>query len=86
MIKPHVQYLCDKLFANDPSFTEIIIDLQETDDEDLKLIFEAAKANKHVKKTCFGDGTLSERAALSPASALQECHGMQYNFKACDVV
>jgi hypothetical protein len=45
-----VQALCDRLVANDAALTELRIDLVYLDDAELKLILDAAKKNKTVKK------------------------------------
>jgi hypothetical protein len=35
MMKPHIQALCDKLVANDPSFTELTINIEPRDEGDI---------------------------------------------------
>jgi hypothetical protein len=50
----NVQALCDRLVANDASLTELRIDLENVDDADVKLILDAAKKNKTVKKVLVG--------------------------------
>jgi Leucine-rich repeat (LRR) protein len=72
-----VQALCDRLVANDAGLTELHIDLNHTDDAELKLILDAAKKNKTVKKVLVRSYEnrgrfLSVPAALSLASAVSE--------------
>jgi hypothetical protein len=68
--------LCDKLVANDPALTQLWIDLDSSDDAELKRILDAAKKNKTVKKVYLygcSDGailSLSVPAALSLASVV----------------
>jgi Ran GTPase-activating protein (RanGAP) involved in mRNA processing and transport len=70
-----VQALCDRLVANDPSLTELLIDLENVDDAELKLILDAAKKNKTVKKVLVrsdSGNSLSVPAALPLASLVSE--------------
>ena len=71
-----VQALCDRLVANDDALTELEIDLDVVDDAELKLILEAAKKNKTLKKvfvTDSGEGRpLSIHVTLSLASLVSE--------------
>jgi hypothetical protein len=71
-----VQALCDRLVANDAALTELDIFVDESD-ADLKLILDAAKKNKTVKKVLVGYNnnktmSLSVPAALSLASVVSE--------------
>jgi hypothetical protein len=75
----NVQDLCDGLVANDAALTELEMRLKRVDDADLKLILDAAKKNKTVKKVrVVGDhhssrgSCLSVPAALSLASAVSK--------------
>jgi hypothetical protein len=45
-----VQALCNRLVANDATLTELSIHLMLTNDAELKLILDAAKKNKTLKK------------------------------------
>jgi ribosomal 50S subunit-associated protein YjgA (DUF615 family) len=45
-----VRALCDRLVTNDAALTELVIDLVNVDDAELKLVLDAAKKNKTVKK------------------------------------
>jgi hypothetical protein len=64
-MKPHVQALCNRLIANDPSFTDHNIYLDDDDDDedesdydDLALVFKATK-NKllsRIKKLSINHG------------------------------
>jgi hypothetical protein len=70
-----VQALCDRLVANDAALTELKIRLEDVDDAELKLILDAAKINKTVKKVFVGSrgrSTLSVPAALSLAFVVSE--------------
>lgn len=75
-MKPHVEALCDKLVANHPRFTELDLSLIlfNDDDEDLELVFEAARKNHTLEKmTISGNAhgvALSVRAAWSLAFAV----------------
>jgi hypothetical protein len=71
------QALCDRLVANDAALAELRIDLNDTDDAELKLILNAVKKSKTVKKVrvvgSFKDVMpLSVPAALSLASLVSE--------------
>jgi hypothetical protein len=73
----NVESLCDRLVANDAALTELYIPLDRTDDAKLKLVLDAAKKNKTVKKVYFsefygGRSSLSVPAALSLASVVSE--------------
>jgi Ran GTPase-activating protein (RanGAP) involved in mRNA processing and transport len=74
----NAQALCDKLVANDAALTELVIILELFDDAELKLVLEAAKKNKTVKKVRLDgnyDGCtsfLTVPAALSLASVVSE--------------
>jgi hypothetical protein len=72
----NVQALCDRLVANDASLTELYIYLVYADDAKLKLIVDAAKKNKTVKKVFIRgssiESTLSVPALLSLASLVSE--------------
>jgi hypothetical protein len=73
----NVQALCDRLLANDAALTYLCIDLKKVDDAELKLILDAAKKNKTLKKLrVVGSITLrrslSVPAALSLASLVSE--------------
>jgi hypothetical protein len=72
----HVQGLCDRLVANDAALTELRINLNDVDDAKLKLILDAAKKNKTVKKVRVTDSaaemSLSVPVALSLASVVLE--------------
>jgi hypothetical protein len=49
-MKQHVQALCDVLVSNDPSFTDLNIELVHfNDDDDVELVFNAAKRNHTLK-------------------------------------
>lgn len=65
--EPHVQALCDKLIANHPTLTEAKIDYDSTDDIELKVVLDATKENKIVKKLPVSRRSLS----LSLASQFQ---------------
>jgi hypothetical protein len=67
-----VPALCDKLVANDATLTELCIRLDHTEDAELKLILNAAKKNKTVKKLILVGRSLSVAAALSLASVVSE--------------
>jgi hypothetical protein len=79
----NVQALRDRLVANDATLTELQILLYGASDAELKLILDAAKKNKTVKKVrvvgCYrGRGrSLSVPAALSLASVVSEHHEIQ---------
>jgi Leucine-rich repeat (LRR) protein len=72
----NAQAVCDKLVANDAALTELRIDLENVDDAELKLILDAAKKNKTVKKVLvrgsLRPSSLSVPAALSLASVVSE--------------
>ena len=74
-----VQALCDSLLANEAALAELEIDLDVVNDAELKLILEAAKKNKTLKKvsvTDSGEGgegrPLSIHVTLSLASVVSE--------------
>jgi Ran GTPase-activating protein (RanGAP) involved in mRNA processing and transport len=71
-----VPALCDRLVANDAALTTLVILLKDTNDAELKLILDAAKKNKTVKKVRLRGPpdvrSLSVPAALSLASAVSE--------------
>jgi hypothetical protein len=71
-----VQTLCDRLVANDAALTSLEINLEYVDDAEVKLILDAAKKNKTVKKVLvLGPHyimDLSVPAALSLASLVSE--------------
>jgi hypothetical protein len=75
--RPGHQALCDRLVANDAVLTELQILLDRTYDANLKLILDAARKNKTVKKvlldgSIFFDMHLSVPAALTLASVVSE--------------
>jgi hypothetical protein len=71
-----VQALCDRLVANDAALTKLRIDINKVDDAELKLILDAAKKNKTVKKVYLLGGSYRRSwgvpAALSLASVVSE--------------
>jgi Ran GTPase-activating protein (RanGAP) involved in mRNA processing and transport len=78
----NVQALCDRLVANDAALTELRINLDYVDDAELKLVLDAAKKNKTLKKVFVKSYTgrkyLSVPAALSLASVVSEHPDIQY--------
>jgi Leucine-rich repeat (LRR) protein len=81
-----VQALCDRLVTNDAALTELEILLKDVDDAELKLILDAAKKNKTLKKvfvTDSGEGRPIP-AALSLASVVSE-HPEIQGIEFCDV-
>jgi hypothetical protein len=73
----YVQALCDRLVANDAGITELYIHLKNVDDAELKLILDAVKKNKTLKKVLVRGSddvvvSLSVPAALSLASVVSE--------------
>jgi hypothetical protein len=66
----HLQALCSKLIANDPTLTELDIDLEETDYDQLTIILNAIKKNETVKKLIFRNDVLGVGASLSLAAAV----------------
>jgi hypothetical protein len=72
----NVQAFCDRLVANDAALTVLYISLEDGSDAELKLILDAAKKNKTVKKVLVRGShrgrSLSVPAALSLASVVSE--------------
>jgi hypothetical protein len=72
----NVQALCDRLVANDASLTDLQISLVDYSDAEVKLILDAAKKNKTLKKLrlvgSYRGRSLSIPAALSLASVASE--------------
>jgi hypothetical protein len=64
----HIQALCSKLTANDPTLTELDIDLQETDYDQLTIILNTIKKNETVKKLIFRNDVLGVGASLNLAA------------------
>jgi predicted secreted Zn-dependent protease len=65
-----VQALCDRLVANDASLTELVISLKDVDDAEFKLVLDAAKKNKTIKKVSVRGLGVVERIFLA---SLQHC-------------
>jgi hypothetical protein len=73
----NVQALCHRLVANDAALTQLCIDLNgSSSDAELKLVLDAAKKNKTLKKVrlvgWYNERLLSVPAALSLASLVSE--------------
>lgn len=66
----HIQALCSKLVANDPTLTELDIDLEETDYDQLTIILNTIKKNKTVKKLIFRNDVLGVGASLNLAATV----------------
>jgi hypothetical protein len=66
-----VQDLCDRLVANDAALTELVISLKDVDDAEFKLILDAAKKNKAIKKVrLVGCNNGAQKLSLSVPAAL----------------
>jgi hypothetical protein len=66
----HIQALCNKLITNDPTLTELDIDLEETDYDQLTIILNTLKKNETVKKLIFRNDVLGAGASLNLAAAV----------------
>lgn len=66
------QAICTELMDNSATFTELDIRLNEISSEGMVLVGKALEMNTHIVHVTIREGTLSVRAALSLASALEK--------------